>query len=59
MRTESGRSRQVIAEAIHTPVTAGRPCARYAAPFSAHVVIAAAKLLPDRLIDAATRRMRR
>jgi short-subunit dehydrogenase len=49
----------VIAEAIHTAVTAGRPRARYAAPFSANVIIAAAKLLPDRLKDAATNRMRR
>lgn len=49
----------VIADAIHTAVTAGRPRARYAAPFSANVIIAAAKLLPDRLIDAATHRMRR
>jgi short-subunit dehydrogenase len=49
----------VIAEAIYTAVTAGRPRARYAAPFSANVIIAAAKLLPDRVKDAATNRMRR
>ena len=54
-----GAEPSVIAEAIHTAATAARPRARYAAPFSANVIIAAAKLLPDRLVDAATHRMRR
>ena len=34
------------------PVIAKRPKARYAAPFSAKAIIAAATLLPDRVFDA-------
>jgi NAD(P)-dependent dehydrogenase (short-subunit alcohol dehydrogenase family) len=47
-----GAEPEVIAEVIRDAVTAKRPKARYAAPFSAKAIIAAATLLPDRLLDA-------
>jgi len=43
------------AQTILTAAMARRPKSRYAAPFSARVVIAASTLLPDRLLDAGTR----
>ena len=53
--TKMGAEPEVIAETILTAATARRPKSRYAAPFSARVVIAASTLLPDRLLDAGTR----
>jgi short-subunit dehydrogenase len=47
-----GAEPEVIAEVILDAVTAKRPKARYAAPFSAKAIIAAATLLPDRVLDA-------
>ena len=38
-------------------VTAKRPKARYASPFSAKAIIAASTLLPDRLLDAGVHTM--
>jgi short-subunit dehydrogenase len=50
-----GVDASVIAEAIHAAVMAARPRPRYAAPLSAKVIIAAAKFLPDRLLDTGFR----
>lgn len=47
-----GTEPSVIADAILQAVEAPRPKARYAAPFSAKALIAAATLVPDRLWDA-------
>jgi NAD(P)-dependent dehydrogenase (short-subunit alcohol dehydrogenase family) len=47
----------VIAEVIHRAATARRPKIRYASPTSAKVLMALVRLVPDRLKDAAARRM--
>jgi hypothetical protein len=47
----------VIAATILEAVEARRPKARYATPFSAKAIIAAANLVPDRLLDAGVRAM--
>ena len=54
---ERGAEPLAIANTILTAITAKRPKARYAAPFSAKVIIAAATLVPDRVLDAGVRAM--
>ena len=52
-----GTEPSVIADTILEAVTARRPKARYASPFTAKVIIAAATLVPDRVLDAGVRAM--
>ncbi len=52
-----GTEPSVIADTILDAVTARRPKARYASPFTAKVIIAAATLVPDRVLDAGVRAM--
>ena len=52
---ERGTEPSIIAETIVSAVTARRPKARYAAPFSAKAIIAAVTLVPDRILDAGLR----
>ena len=52
-----GSEPSVIAEVMLTAITAAHPKARYAAPFSAKMIIAAATLVPDRVLDAGVRAM--
>jgi NAD(P)-dependent dehydrogenase (short-subunit alcohol dehydrogenase family) len=54
---ERGTEPSTIAETIVSAVTARRPKARYAAPFSAKAIIAAVTLVPDRILDAGLRAM--
>jgi len=48
-----GGEPSTIADVIREAATAKRPKTRYAAPFSAKAIIAAATLLPDRVFDGA------
>src|SRR5215211_7408926 len=50
-----GSPPEVVAEAIFKAITAARPKARYAVPFSARAIIAAMNLVPDRVMDAGRR----
>jgi NAD(P)-dependent dehydrogenase (short-subunit alcohol dehydrogenase family) len=52
-----GAEASVIADTMLAAVTAKRPKARYASPFSAKAIIAASTLLPDRLLDAGVHTM--
>ena len=52
-----GVAPSVIADVIHHAATARRPKIRYASPTSAKVLMALVRLVPDRLKDAAARRM--
>ena len=52
-----GSEPSVIAETMLTAITAAHPKARYAAPFSAKAIVAAATLVPDRVLDAGVRAM--
>jgi NAD(P)-dependent dehydrogenase (short-subunit alcohol dehydrogenase family) len=54
---QRGTEPMVIAATILEAVEARRPKARYATPFSAKAIIAAANLVPDRLLDAGVRAM--
>ena len=47
-----GSEPEIVAEAIFKAISAARPKARYAVPFSAKAIIAAMNLVPDRLMDA-------
>jgi NAD(P)-dependent dehydrogenase (short-subunit alcohol dehydrogenase family) len=50
-----GSPPEVVGEAIFKAITAARPKARYAVPFSARAIIAAMNLVPDRVMDAGRR----
>jgi NAD(P)-dependent dehydrogenase (short-subunit alcohol dehydrogenase family) len=50
-----GSPPEVVGEAIFKAITAAKPKARYAVPFSARAIIAAMNLVPDRLMDAGRR----
>ncbi|HKH54384.1 MAG TPA: SDR family NAD(P)-dependent oxidoreductase, partial [Propionibacteriaceae bacterium] len=47
-----GSEPEIVAEAIFKAISAAKPKARYAVPFSAKAIIAAMNLVPDRLMDA-------
>jgi hypothetical protein len=50
-----GSPPEVVGEAIFKAITAAKPKARYAVPFSARAIIAAMNLVPDRVMDAGRR----
>jgi NAD(P)-dependent dehydrogenase (short-subunit alcohol dehydrogenase family) len=50
-----GSPPEIVGEAIFKAITAAKPKARYAVPFSARAIIAAMNLVPDRLMDAGRR----
>jgi NAD(P)-dependent dehydrogenase (short-subunit alcohol dehydrogenase family) len=52
-----GTEPSVIADTMLAAVIAKRPKARYSVPISAKVIIAAATLVPDRVLDAGVRAM--
>jgi NAD(P)-dependent dehydrogenase (short-subunit alcohol dehydrogenase family) len=52
-----GAEPSVIADTMLEAITATRPRARYAVPFSAKAIIAASTLVPDRVLDAGVRAM--
>jgi short-subunit dehydrogenase len=54
-----GSHPQIVADVISKAITADRPRARYAVPFTAKVIIAAMNLVPDRLMDAGRRAVMR
>src|ERR671910_859750 len=47
-----GSEPEIVAEAIFKAISAAKPKARYAVPFSAKAIIAAMNLVPDRVMDA-------
>ncbi len=47
-----GAGPEIVANVILKAITAARPKARYAVPFTAKAIIAAVNLVPDRLMDA-------
>ena len=50
-----GSPPEIVGEAIFKAITAAKPKARYAVPFSARAIIAAMNLVPDRVMDAGRR----
>jgi hypothetical protein len=50
-----GSQPEIVADVILKAITADRPRARYAVPFTAKAIIAAMNLVPDRLMDAGRR----
>ena len=54
-----GSQPEIVADVILKAITADRPRARYAVPFTAKAIIAAMNLVPDRLMDAGRRAVMR
>jgi short-subunit dehydrogenase len=54
-----GSHPQIVADVILKAITADRPRARYAVPFTAKAIIVAMNLVPDRLMDAGRRAVMR
>jgi short-subunit dehydrogenase len=56
---QRGAHPEIVADVILKAITADRPKARYAVPFTAKAIIAAMNLVPDRLMDAGRRAVMR
>jgi short-subunit dehydrogenase len=54
-----GSQPEIVADVILKAITADRPRARYAVPFTAKAIIVAMNLVPDRLMDAGRRAVMR